>query len=175
MTDCGNATRHCDWRFRCCLCSEIVALLWVEVQWMQMWRRSRRPAVYSHAVGLTLLCVCLDILCPEICFKGHERCLTASACCSSTDVKVFASFPALWKISGAFTALECLITDDTFYCCWDMLPVRTLSGKKCIRVTKFRWDQTLYFYFHPSPNIFLIYLCSCVLTYCSFYATSRHL
>lgn len=101
------------------------------------------------------------VLLLETCFKGHERCLTASACCSSADVKVFVSFPSLWKISDTFTALECLITDEAFYCCWDTLPIRTFN-KNCIRIAKIRrWDQTLNCYFHPASSMFINIFSAC--------------
>lgn len=34
------------------------------------------------------------------------------------------------EISDAFTALQSLVTDETFCCCWDTLPIRIFSGKK---------------------------------------------
>lgn len=112
------------------------------------------------------------VLLLETCFKGHDRCLTASACCSSADVKVFVSFPSMLKISDAFIALECLVTDETFYCCWDMVPIRTFSGKKnknCIRIAKIRrWDQTLNFCFHPASSVPVSIFSACFEAFISF-------
>lgn len=150
VTDCSGATRRRPWRFTCCLCSEIVALLWVEVKWMQMCRQRGKPAVYCHAVCLTLLRVCLDILCPAF---GNM-------------------FQRTWKMSDSLCPLQpshmwkYLMLSQP-WSVWLLMKPSTVAGipcplepslekklKNCIRIAKIRrWDQTLNCYFHPASNV----------------------
>lgn len=150
----GGATRQCPWKWTYCLCSVIVALLWVEVKWMQMWRQRGRPAVYFHAVCLTLLYVCLDILCPAFGKMFRRSWMMSDSLC----------LPQLHRCESIFSVLpHCgtylmllLITEETFDCCWDTLPIRTFWKKKKngVRVARIsRLDQKINGYFKPMSTV----------------------
>lgn len=158
VTDCGGATRRRPWRFTCCLCSEIVALLWVEVKWMQMCRQRGRPAVYSHAVCLTLLCVCLDILCSAFGNIFQRTWKMSDSLCPLQPSQ-------MWKYLSAFPHCGKYLTISQPWTVWLLMKLSTVAGircplepslekKNCIRIAKIRrWDQTLNCYFHPASSV----------------------